>query len=121
MVQTVAVVGYAAHRLGGALPPAASVAFAPSFCFVLLGGSYFGRLRSNVWAQAFLGGAGPAAIGAIAGSAIPLAAALSHVWQAVLLGAVFIWVVVLRRNVVIGLVAAGAAGVAAALAGLPVA
>ena len=119
VVQTVAVVGYAVHRLGGGLL-AALIAFAPSFCFVLLGGSQFGKLRANPWAQAFLTGAGPAAIGAIAGSALPLASALTHAWQFGLLGAVAVWALLLRRNVVIGLLGAGAVGVVAALAGLPV-
>jgi hypothetical protein len=40
-------------------------------------------------AQSFLDGSGPAAIGAILGSAVPLAAALTQPWQyAVLAGAV---------------------------------
>ena len=47
VVHTVAVVGYAAHGLGGALL-AASIAFAPSFCFVLLGGPRLAALRENV-------------------------------------------------------------------------
>jgi len=118
VVQTVAVVGYAADKLGGGLL-AALIAFAPSFCFVLFGGSRFGRLRANISVQAFLTGAGPAAIGAIAGSAIPLAIALAHSWQFGVLAAVAVWLLVLRRNVVVGIVAAGAAGVAAALVGLP--
>jgi hypothetical protein len=52
---------------------AAAVAFAPSFAFILLGGERFDRLRADRRARAFLDGAGPAAIGAILGSAIPLA------------------------------------------------
>ena len=72
VVQTVAVVGYAAAGLGGGLL-AAAIAFGPSFAFVLIGGPRFDRLRSNKAVQAFLDGAGPAAIGAIAGSAVVLA------------------------------------------------
>src|SRR5450755_4601464 len=87
VVQTVAVVGYAAAGIAGALL-AAAVAFAPSFAFILLGASRFDRLRGNQRVSAFLGGAGPAAIGAILGSAIPLARALTQPWQyAVLAGA----------------------------------
>src|SRR5262252_7133610 len=71
VVQTVAVVGYAAAGVAGGLL-AALVAFSPSFAFVLLGASRFDRLRSNESARAFLGGAGPAAIGAILGTAVPL-------------------------------------------------
>src|SRR5437763_3693736 len=72
VVATVASVGYAAHRVGGAAL-AAAVAFAPSFAFVLLGGGRFERVRSSARAQAFLAGAGPAAIRAILGASIPLA------------------------------------------------
>src|SRR5207302_9683030 len=80
VVQTVAVVGYAAAGLAGGLL-AAVVAFAPSFTFVLLGAGRFDRIRADQRASAFLSGAGPAAIGAILGSAIPLARALSQPWQ----------------------------------------
>jgi chromate transporter len=71
VVQTVAVVGYAAAGLGGALL-ASFVAFAPSFLVVLLGGERFDRVRGNTNARAFLDGAGPAAVGAILGAAVPL-------------------------------------------------
>ena len=54
---------------------AALVAFAPSFAFVAARRpTRFDRLRDDPNAAAFLDGAGPAAIGAILGSAIPLAA-----------------------------------------------
>ncbi len=119
VVQTVAVVGYAAHKLGGGLL-AALVAFAPSFCFVLFGGRHFDRIRTNRAVQAFLTGAGPAAIGAIAGSSIPLGLALAHLWQVGVLVGAFTWIVVLRRNVVVGLVSAGVIGVAVSFAGLRV-
>ena len=46
VVQTVAVIGYAAAGIGGGLL-AALVAFSPSLAFVLLGGSHFGRLRTT--------------------------------------------------------------------------
>jgi Chromate transporter len=67
VVQTVAVVGYAAAGIAEGLL-AAAVAFAPSLGFVLGGGPYFERLRHSPTVQAFLTGAGPAAIGAIAGA-----------------------------------------------------
>jgi chromate transporter len=119
VVQTVAVVGYAAAGIGGALL-AALVAFAPSFAFILGGARHFGALRSNRVAQSFLSGAGPAAIGAIAGASLPLALAVSHVWQAVVLGGAFVVIVGLRRNVVLTLLAAGAIGAVGAALGLPV-
>jgi chromate transporter len=120
VVQTVAVVGYAAAGVAGGLL-AAAVAFAPSFLFVILGGSHFDRLRANPAVQAFLTGAGSAVIGAIAGSAIPLALALRHPWQFAVLAVAAAWLLAARRGVVTALLGAGALGVAAALAGLPVA
>ena len=86
VVQTVAVVGYAAAGLAGGLF-AAFVAFAPSFLFVLFGAPHFNAVRSSAWIQAFLVGAGACVIGAIAGSAIPLSRDLVHLWQFGVLGA----------------------------------
>jgi chromate transporter len=118
VTQTVAVVGYAAYGLGGGLL-AALVAFAPSFLFVLLGAKRFDALRHNAVVRAFLDGAGPAAIGAIIGVALPLAFALDEWWQlAVLVGAA-VSLLVLRRGVVLTLLVAGAVGAAAALLGAP--
>jgi chromate transporter len=119
VVQTVAVVGYAAAGIAGGLF-ASLVAFAPSFCFVLGGARYFDRLRRSARVQAFLTGAGPAAIGAIAGAAIPLALALAHLWQVALLALAAGWLFGLRRGVVTGIVGAAALGVLAYLAGAPV-
>ena len=79
-MQTVAVVGYAAGGLGGGLLAAAR-RVRPSFAFILIGAERFDRLRANPSVRAFLDGAGPAAIGAIAGAAIPLALALTETWQ----------------------------------------
>jgi chromate transporter len=118
VVATVAAVGYAAHGVGGAVL-AAVVAFLPSFTFVLLGGGHFERLRGDARADAFLGGAGPAAIGAILGSAIPLACALSETWQFVVLAAAAVALLILRRGIVLTLVASGALAVVVALAGGP--
>lgn len=119
VVQTVAVVGYAAAGVGGGLL-ASAVAFTPSFVFVLAGGPRFDQLRRNASIQAFLTGAGPAAIGAIAGATIPLGLALSHLWQVAVLAAAVAWLVALRRGVVVAIVGAGALGVIAALAGAPI-
>ena len=119
VVQTVAVVGYAADGLRGGLL-ASLVAFTPSFIFVIVGGPHFGRLRSSGRVQAFLTGAGPAAIGAIAGSAIALSSELTHLWQAGVAVAAAVWLLALRRSVVTGLLGAAALGVIAALAGAPV-
>jgi chromate transporter len=116
VVHTVAVVGYGAAGVGGAFL-AAAVGFAPSFAFVLLGGNRFDALRRDERARAFLAGAGPAAVGAILGSAIPLARALHEPWQLGVLGAAAILLLVLRRGVVTTLLLAGTAGVVVALAG----
>jgi chromate transporter len=119
VLQTVAVVGYAAAGVGGGLF-AALVAFAPSFWFVLAGGPRFDKIRANTAVRAFLTGTGPAVIGAIAGSAIPLGLAYEHLWQIPVLGGALLWLFVIRRGVVSGLLVAGAAGVVVALAGVPV-
>jgi chromate transporter len=115
VVQTVAVVGYAAAGLAGGLL-ASAVAFGPSFLIVLLGGPQFQRIRSDQRARAFLDGAGPAAIGAILGSAVILTRELTHPWQyAVLVGAL-VSLLPLRRGVVLTLLSAAAIGVTIAVA-----
>ncbi len=119
VVATVAAVGYAAHGLAGGVL-AAAVAFAPSFAFVLAGGRHFARLRDDRRAAAFLAGAGPAALGAIIGAAIPLAGALHETWQFLVLGAAAIALLVARLGIVLTLVAAGLIGAIVALAGGPI-
>ena len=118
VVQTVAVVGYAAAGVGGGLL-AALAAFAPSFAFVLLGGRHFDQLRANSTVASFLTGAGPAVIGAIAGSAVPLGLSLQHLWQIPVLAGALAWLLVFRRGVVSALLIAGAVGAVVALAGAP--
>ena len=116
VVQTVAVVGYAADGITGGLL-AALVAFSPSFAFILLGGDRFDRIRRDPRARTFLDGAGPAAIGAILGSAIPLARALTQPWQYAILAAAAAVLLALRRGVVPTLLCAAAAGAVIAIAG----
>ncbi|HEY5230007.1 MAG TPA: chromate efflux transporter [Galbitalea sp.] len=119
VVLTVAAIGYAAAGLGGALL-AAVVAFTPSFVFVLAGGPRFNRIRSNRTIQAFLTGAGATVIGAILGSAVPLGLALAQLWQVGVLALALIWLLALRRGVVLAIVGAAVLGVVAALSGAPV-
>jgi chromate transporter len=119
VTQTVAVVGYAAGGLPGALL-AALIAFAPSFSFILLGAARFERLLVDESVLAFLAGAAPAAAGAIIGAAVPLTAALGAGWQYAVLAAAALALLVLRRGVVSTLLLAGCAGVIAALLGAPV-
>lgn len=116
VVHTVAAVGYAAHGIGGALL-AAVVAFAPSFVLILGLAPRFERLRSSEWLRAFLDGAGPAAIGAILGAAVPLATALGERWQLLVLAAAFPALMVVRVGVVATLLGGGAVGVLVVLGG----
>jgi chromate transporter len=118
VVHTVAVVGYAAAGVGGACL-AALVAFTPSFVFILGGGRRFDHVLRDERARAFLDGAGPAAIGAILGSAIPLVRALHEAWQFGVLAAAAALLLLLRRQVVPTLLLAGAAGTVVALLGGP--
>jgi chromate transporter len=116
VTQTVAAVGYSAGGLPAGLL-AALVAFAPSFSFILFGAARFERLLLNERVTAFLAGAAPAAAGAIIGSAIPLAAAMSEAWQYVVLAAAAIALLILRRSIVLTLLTAGLVGAAAGLLG----
>jgi len=111
VVATVAAVGYAAHRVGGA---------APSFAFLLVGGGQFERILTSTRARAFLAGAGPAAIGAILGAAIPLAAVLREGWQFAVLAAAAVALLLARQGIVVVLLGAGVLGTVIALAGGPV-
>ena len=99
---------------------ASAIAFAPSFSFILLGGERFERLLSNSAVRAFLAGAAPAAAGAIVGSAIPLASAISESWQYVLLGAAALSLLVARRGVLATLVGCACAGALASVVGAPI-
>ena len=119
VVQTVAVVGYAAFGLAGGLV-AAAIAFSPSFILVLLGRRRFDRIRTDVRARAFLEGAGPAAIGAILGAAVPLAGALSESWQYGVLAAAAVALLILRRSVILVLLAAASIGLVLMWAGAPI-
>jgi chromate transporter len=118
VVLTVAAVGYAAAGLGGAFL-AALIAFAPSFVFVLAGAKSFNRIRTNRTIQAFLTGAGATVVGAILGSAVPLGLAIAQLWQVGILALAIIWLLALRRGVVVAIVGAAVLGVVAALVGLP--
>jgi chromate transporter len=64
-------------------------------------------------------GAGPAVIGAIAGSTITLGLALHVNWQLPILAGALLWLFAVRRGVVSALLLAGLAGLVVALAGIP--
>ncbi len=118
VTQTVAAVGYSAGGIPAGLL-AALVAFAPSFSFILFGAARFERLLLDERVSAFLAGAAPAAAGAIIGSAVPLAGALSQTWQYALLASAAVVLLALRGSIVLTLLAAGAVGSAAGLLGAP--
>jgi chromate transporter len=118
VVHTVAMVGWAAAGFGGALL-AAAVGFAPSFLMVGLLGDRFARLRESGTARAFLDGAGPAAVGAILGAAVPLLEALEEPWQFGVLAAAGV-ALALRRPAFWVLVGGALAGVVAAGVGAAV-
>jgi chromate transporter len=119
VVLTIAVVGYAAAGIAGALL-ATALAFGPSFLFVLGGATYFERIRSSAAVRSFLAGAGPAVIGAIAGSAVSLGLALKHPWQVPVLAVALLWLLGLRRGVVSAVLLAGLVGLVLALVGVAV-
>ena len=109
VVHTVAVVGFAAGGVLGALATAC-IAFLPSFVLIGFGARHFDRLRKNTSVRSFLDGAGPSAIGAILGVSVPLLMSLSLGWQwivaAIAVGLVF----GLRRSPFQVLILAGATG-----------
>jgi chromate transporter len=119
VVQTVSAVGYAAAGLGGALL-AAAIAFAPSFAIVLGFAARFEEIKRNPNVQGFLGGAGPAAIGAIVGVAALLASELHHGWQIALLALALAALLLARQGVVPVLIASGVIGAVLGLAGAAV-
>ena len=118
VVQTVAVVGYAAAGVGGAAL-AAALAFAPSFLIVMLGGEHFTRLTTSVHARAFLDGAGPAAIGAIFGALVTLVSGVQEGWQWVVAALAALLLFSGRVGIVVTLVAAATVGAVAAASGAP--
>jgi chromate transporter len=80
----------------------------------------FGGPRTHIALLRRLAGAGPAAIGAIFGAAIPLTAALRETWEFVVLGVAAVALLLARRSIVSTLVGAALVGMALALAGVPV-
>lgn len=74
VVITAAFVGYKVAGALGALVATVAI-FTPSFLFILFASPFLVRLRQNPWAKSFLKGVMPAALGAIAAAAIPLAVA----------------------------------------------
>lgn len=59
-------------------------------------------------------------LAAAAVSAIPLGLALSHLWQLSVLGLAAVWLLALRRSVVVCLLGAAVLGILAAFAGAPI-
>ncbi|MDP1711821.1 MAG: chromate efflux transporter [Candidatus Nanopelagicaceae bacterium] len=116
VAHTVVAVGYAAAGMIGALV-AVLVTFTPSFAFIIFGAGRFRQLRKNFRVRAFLDGAGSATIGAILGSAIPLARALSEPWQFIVLASGAVLMMRFKRGVVITLLAGAGVGIVIAAFG----
>ncbi len=107
VVQTVAVVGYAAAGLGRRPARRRGRVLAVVRVHPARRAAASTACAATTSARAFLDGAGPAAIGAILGSAIPLARALTQPWQYAVLAAALVLLLALRRGVVLTLLAAG--------------
>jgi chromate transporter len=110
VVHTVAVVGFAAGGVMGAVTTAC-IAFLPSFVLIGFGARHFERLRKNTSVRSFLDGAGPSAIGAILGVSVPLLMTISQSWQWIIAASAVGIVFALRKNPFQVLLLAGAAGV----------
>ena len=110
VVHTVAVVGFAAGGVMGAVTTAC-IAFLPSFMLIGFGAPHFERLRKNTSVRSFLDGAGPSAIGAILGVSVPLLMSISQSWQWIIAASAVGIVFALRKNPFQVLLLAGAAGV----------
>ncbi|PSN16862.1 chromate transporter [filamentous cyanobacterium CCT1] len=74
VVITAAFVGFKVAGALGALVATVAI-FTPSFLFIMFASPFLLRLRQNLWVKSALKGVMPAALGAIAAAAIPLAAA----------------------------------------------
>ncbi|MGG6237948.1 chromate efflux transporter [Nodosilinea sp. AN01ver1] len=74
VVITAAFVGYKVAGAVGALVATIAI-FTPSFLFIMFASPFLLRLRQNPWVKSALKGVLPAALGAIAAAAVPLAAA----------------------------------------------
>ena len=74
VVITAAFVGYKVAGALGALIATVAI-FTPSFLFIMFASPFLVRLRQNPWVKSFLKGVMPAALGAIAAAAVPLAVA----------------------------------------------
>jgi Chromate transporter len=111
---------------GGVLLPLAWVAFKVGALssgggFVIIPLMQADAVRRYHWMSGpqFLDVAGPAAIGAVLGAAVPLALALTRPWQYAVLVAAAVLLLVRRSGVVLTLVSAAAVGVGVVLAGGP--
>ncbi len=81
VVLTAAFIGYKVAGLMGSLVATVSI-FAPSFGFIMVASPLMHRGRQNAWVKGALQGITPAALGAIAGAAIPMGqqALLHEAW-----------------------------------------
>lgn len=110
VVNTGAAIGWSVAGAGGAAIVAAAI-FIPTITLAILAGRQLHRVSGSPRAQAFLAGAAPAAIGAILGSAVPLAMVLQTGWQVAILALAAPLLLSRKFGVVTVLLAAALAGV----------
>lgn len=119
VTNTVAAVGWSAAGIPGAIL-GGLFAFAPSVVVIAAAGHHFERIRESRRAQAFLLGSGPAALGAILGSCVPLAMGLVERWQWAVLAGAGALLLSRRLPLVPVLLLAAVVGVAASALGAPI-
>lgn len=119
VTNTVVAVGWSAAGIPGALL-GGLFAFGPSVVVIAAAGHHFERIRESQRAQAFLLGSGPAALGAILGSCVPLAMGLEQAWQWGVLALAGALLLTRRLPLVPVLLLAALAGVLASVVGAPI-
>ncbi len=119
VTNTVVAVGWSAAGIPGALL-GGLFAFGPSVLVIAAAGHHFERIRESQRAQAFLLGSGPAALGAILGSCVPLAMGLEEAWQWAVLAGAALLLLTRRLPLVPVLLLAALVGVLAGVLGAPI-
>lgn len=110
IIITATFIGYKVAGLSGALVATAAI-FLPSFAFIFAAAPHLARLRQAPWAQGFLKGVNPAAVGAILGAAGLLGAkSIVDPWTAVIGLLSLVALLRFKLNVLILIPAAGLIG-----------
>lgn len=110
IIITASFIGYKVAGLSGALVATAAI-FLPSFAFIFAAAPHLARLRQAPWAQGFLKGVNPAAVGAILGAAVLLGAkSIVDPWTAAIGLLSLVALLRFRLNALILIPAAGLLG-----------